>query len=207
MYLKEIAFAALLAVYTTAGQAQEGENLRESLIVTTASESILASAALVGDYFDGPVDSLEFSGSYTDSSWDMVISGSYQEQSVEISMSGFLFGSAGSDFDANYSGTGLVNGEEPILVHGNFSWDYNSEIKDYESVSVSHAMRFGENSVWGWVVGGEIVFGGALFGGAAIIGAPATGGGSLVIGGQAAIRGAGAAVLLSKHARDGHLDF
>ena len=198
-----ISFTVLIfvAAFNPHVQAQEPSEVRKTVIVATLSEAALASAALIQDASDRTLKELIFSGSYSEREWVVEAKGGLDDRSVGMTMTGFVWGNEETDLSVNYSGLGRF-GEEPMRIHGETAWLYNADISDYQHMEIRHVMKFGNNSIWGWVVGSEAIFGGAVAAGAAIVASPVTGGGSLLIGAAAAIGGAKSTVLLSKNIRE-----
>jgi hypothetical protein len=199
-----IAAIALVAIPTMANaQASlpSSSEVRRAVIISTAVEAVLATTALIKDRNDEPFEKGGWSIKFSDRNWVLTGEGRRREGDFTYTISGFLWGDDKDDWLVSYSGTG-INGKEPIYINGTATWRSDHSAMDFRNV-----VKFGENSVWGWVVGSEVIFGGVIGAGGAVIavtvstaglGVPA----ALVIGGAGAIGGASALVSLSQTAKD-----
>lgn len=117
-------------------------------------------------------------------------------------ITGFLWGGDKEDWLITFSGTGYT-GKEPIFINGKAVWKYDATLSDHPRIDFENVVKFGLNSVWGWIKGAEIVVGGGIGGGGgAIAGVPAGPGGMVLVGLAGAIGGAAGAVDLSNVAKE-----
>jgi hypothetical protein len=136
------------------------------------AEAALASATLIAEHPEGGLVELPWSVRYSDRDWTFDSEGTAAEQSMYLTMMGYLWGEERETLIISYSGFGAL-GEHPIHLHGRADWNFDEESGDYRNIDFHHVMKFGEDSWWGWILGSQIVVGGA-------IGAVAAGGGTTI---------------------------
>jgi hypothetical protein len=177
-------------------QAQEVEQLRRVAIITTISEAALATASLISERSDDTFESFGFTAIFSDREWALTGEGAVAGQKVGLTIAGYLWGEPETDWTVNYSGLGAV-GDESLFVHGQSKWIHDLELKDYREMDFTHYARFGNNTIWGWVLGAELIVGGAIGAGGGLVAGPAGSlGGAILVGSAAVGISVGAQVLL-----------
>jgi hypothetical protein len=141
----------------------------------------------------------EWSINASDRSWILAIKGSVGDQGYQYTVSGFLWGEEREDWLITYAGLGST--AERIFITGKALWKYDPKLSDHTTMSFEQVVKFGENSVWGWVRGSELVVGGTIGAAGGVIvavGTPA----AVILGVGGAIAGAGSAATLSDVAKE-----
>ena len=82
-------------------------------------------------------------------------------------VTGYLWGEEKENWLMTYSAQGKF-GDEPVRLYGKVSWPYNEKVADHTDFDFQQTTKFGEHSVWGWVIGSETVVGGTIVAGGAI---------------------------------------
>ncbi len=194
----------LIAVFLFAGVAgaHASPDGRKTAILSTMAEATLATTMLAQDRKRGSLKELKWSTRFSERDWSVTATGNIDGEPFTFTIVGYLWGDDQDDWQVTFAGAGR-RGTERIRINGIATWKYDEKAKDHTTMAFRHTVKFGENSIWGWVVGTEIIVGGALagVGAAAAITASTAGigiGAAIVIGVAASIPGAGAAVTLSK---------
>jgi hypothetical protein len=203
-----ISLAAFMAsiVIPSDSVAQASPELQKAAILATVAEAALSNVSLIRNRADADVGRFYWSARYSESDWKFEANGFVRDKEIKLIMNGYLWNIKDGDFSINYSGTGVL-GEETITMHGKSEWYYDEELKDYRNSDFHHVTKFGENSVWSWIVGAEIVFGGTM---GALAGAGATTlatagaaiGAAPIAAANGALIGAGGMITLSKTIRE-----
>lgn len=188
-FIQSFPLVCFLVAFPAAAFAQS--EIGRAANVMTISEALLAETALVSEHFAESADNFTWSANYAERHWVATMNGMMKNQESLLTMTGFLWGDDGESMTVSYSGMGQIGGE-PVLVHGQASWLYDPETEDYQAMDFQHVTRIGENSIWGWVLGAEIVVGGAVGGVVAVGGSSAVTGG-LALGAAPWIAAGGAA--------------
>lgn len=167
----------ILAIYTCGTlNASASSEMQRAVILTTMTESALASVSLIQKRLGGKLQGFSWSATYSDR--DLVFSGSgiIGEQKVSFTSSGYLWGEEKQNLLFSYSGIGYA-GKDPLRINGKSDWPFDVKSSDYLTMDFQQAIKLGDNSFWGWVVGSEIIVGGVIgAGGAIATSAVATGG-------------------------------
>ncbi|WP_165251763.1 hypothetical protein [Paludisphaera soli] len=108
-------------------------------------------------------DVIEFTGSYTDTSATLSLSGLVGGQQLALDLSTVLVGDIGEDITVSIAGGGSW-GLEPISTNGQTFWVYDAGISDYQEMQYADQGTFGTGSR-SWVVrGAELVIGAGVGG-------------------------------------------
>jgi hypothetical protein len=192
-------FFLALILLSQAHAAPSASDLRRAAIVTTAAEVALATTSFLKDRNPNKSVKTEWSIRVSDRNWVLSINGSVGDQNYGYTVAGFLWGGESEDWLVTYSGLG--NSTEPIFLSGKALWRYDANIGDHATMSFEQAVKFGENSYWGWMRGSEIIIGGALGGAGGVIVAVRTPA-AVLTGLVGAMGGAASAVALSDVAKE-----
>jgi hypothetical protein len=131
----------------------------ELMNVTTILESLTSGTTRVGEFLGASdFSNTTWSGSYTVSNWTYTVSGTCNGKSFSLDYVGTLSNSWGQDVVVSFTGTGVAN-TVTVLIQGQMLWKYDSTNDDYLGMDYSDLSKFGTNTIWGWVVGGEVVVG------------------------------------------------
>lgn len=141
---------------------------------------------------------------YSERDWFLEIKGN----GFDFRLSGYLWGEEKANWLVSFAGSGGIYGKEsmsvngPMSVNGKAEWLYDPKISDHIGMDFYNTVKFGEKSVWGWVIGSEIIIGGTIGAGGAIAAAVITTGGvgalvAVPIGLAGALTGATAMVSAS----------
>ncbi|WP_195820663.1 hypothetical protein [Roseobacter sp. MH60115] len=171
--------------------AMASPELRKAANVMVMAEALLAETSLLSERFGENIEELVWSASFSERQWVVNISSVVNGQEANMTMTGYAWGDDDETIAINYSGLGRV-GAEPVLMHGQAVWLYDPEAQDYQSMDFHHVTRIGENSIWGWVLGAEIIVG-SLGGSALAVGTSAAATGGLALGAAPWIAAGGAA--------------
>lgn len=117
----------------------------------------------------GPIKEMKWSATYAARNWTVSLQG--QDGPLRITITGFLWGNADTGWAANYAGLGQL-GDEQIRDNGRTLWSRDGQPSE-SAYEFQHVMEFGSHSLWGWMIGAEIVVGGTA-GAAAGIETPVT---------------------------------
>lgn len=182
-------------------EADASPEVRRAAIVSTAVEAALATASLTNDRGPNKIEELKWSVEYSERHWTATLEGKIQDEEFKVTISGYLWGEEDANWLVSYSGSG-TKGKEPVLVHGQAIWRYDRERKDHTTMDFRQVVKFGTNSIWGWVAAAEIIVGGTIgAGGAIAVSTVITVGAALpaavIIGAGGALTGSGAMVTLS----------
>lgn len=184
-----IAALALVGAASRGAAAADPEEIYKVTNLATATEVVLATAALIGmqnkKLFEG-----QWIIRASDRSWVAQAKGAY-----EYSVGGFLWGGDSENWEVTYSGRGY-GASQSISVNGKAEWLYDEKLHDHVGMKIDHIVKFGENSTWGWIRGSEIIVGGALGGVSGVIAAAGTPA-AIILGVAGAIGGAASTVTLS----------
>jgi hypothetical protein len=206
MHPKHFVFAVLIALIPAslvpAHASPEG---RRAAVISTASEAVWATAALIKDR-SGKFEKAGWSINFSDRNWVLTADGYSGSGEFHFTVSGFLWGDENDDWLVTYSGGGRI-GNEPLNINGKALWKYDAKTSDHGAMEFYNATKFGENSVWGWVVGTELVVGGTVgYVGAVVAVNVATAGvglpASIIIGVNGAIAGSVGVATLSTFVKD-----
>ena len=155
--------------------------VRKAAALTTATEAVLASIALVQDRI-GFGDSGEFTWSmtYSERDWTLRLAGTIGERTVDLAFTGYVWGGDQESLVVAFSAVGALEADtsESVTVHGRADWEFDSESSDYRNMNFREVAKFGENTIWGWVIGAEVLVGGTIGAGAAVVGTSAATGGA-----------------------------
>ncbi len=163
----------MLALFVVSpNSAHATSNLRKATILLTMSESALAAVSLIQDQSKRKLKELSWSINYSQREWVFEAKGFFDDQEVNFTLSGFLWGQDKEDWLITYSGQGQI-GKDPLRIHGHTSWRYDKEASDYQEMDFRQIIKFGDNSFWTWMFGAELVVGGTI--------GAVTGGGGTVI--------------------------
>jgi hypothetical protein len=191
---------------STALRAADGsQEVQKAAILTTMTEAALAAASLIQDRTNAKLERVSWSATYSERDWAITVRGTVNGEPCGFTMSGYLWGADKEDWLVSYSGLGEQR-KEPIRINGKAVWQYDSKVSDHVAMDFQQNIKFGDNSMWGWVLGAEVIVGGTVGGGAAIVTAGlATGGialgASAVIGAWGALGSAAALVGASSAAK------
>lgn len=178
-------------------------NLLRTVTLLTMTEATLLLGTILKAHAKGTFQYIKWWSNYTDRTWEVICEGGPTGKHARVKLSGYVWGEERQDLLVVYSGAGQIGGDdkskgEPVLVHGRADWLYDRDRKDYLTTDFRHLTKFGENSVWGWVVGSEIVVGGTIGAAATIAAAPVTAGASFALGLFNVSAGAGSFVTISQ---------
>ena len=126
--------------------------------------------------------------------------GSSAKGPIQIGMSGFLWGGEADDWTATYFGGGKIGGE-PVQINGKLDWPFDKASADHLATNFKQVTKFGEHSVWAWVVGTEVIVGGTIGGVAGFAVTSAAGPLAVVVGLAGAIGDASATATVSNTVR------
>lgn len=202
-YIGAVASICFSSFLLPSGALAQSDEIRIAANLTTIIEATVSSIALINDRApNSTVSDFAWSSSFNSSHWSFEGAGNINRDYLAFNMQGHLWGSGDNEsFGVTYSGFGGL-GEEAIYITGRTDWIYDPEVSDYTRMDFRQVTKFGDNSWWGYVVGGEVIFGGAIGAGSAIAGAAAATGGlalgvSAWIGAGGALAGSSALVSLS----------
>jgi hypothetical protein len=180
--------------------AQAPKDAQINAVRLTIAETVLATNTQLSDHVGSPIKEMSWSADLNDRSWSLKMKGFAGKGQVEIGMTGFLWGGETDDWIVTYSGGGQIAGE-PIQINGKLDWPFDKATSDRLRTNFKQVAKFGEHSVWAWVVGTEVIVGATIggIGGIAVSAAapPLT----IAIGLAGAIGTAGAAVTVSNAVR------
>lgn len=153
---------AMCALAVQGASAQQALSLRKAAILTTITESALATASLIRTHLDSAnINNFHWSSRFSDREWQFDAQGSVRSREFTLRVSGYLWGADKANWSAEYSGLGQL-GDEMMSDHGNTVWLYNRDAADYRDMNFRQVMKFGQHSFWGWVLGAEVVVGGTV---------------------------------------------
>ena len=128
-------------------------NLHTMLEATTSVLTTLA------DRDTGAIQQdISWAGTFDDTGWTYSGSGVFSGDPLTLNYVGSLSGQNGQDIVVSFTGTGFI-GLEPLTMTGESRWFYDALTGDYLAFEFKHLTKIGQNSLWGWVLGGEIVAG------------------------------------------------
>jgi hypothetical protein len=174
-----------ISIFPAMGGAGASEAQRFA-VLTTAMEAALATTSLIRDRTASSLESVSWHLQFSDRHWVLELKGS----SFGCQLSGYLWGEDNADWLVSFAGSGGMFGKEPIYVNGKAEWLYDRISADHPAMNFYNAVKFGENSLWGWVVGSELIVGGAVGGLIGFASTAATGPLAVLVGIQTAISGA-----------------
>ena len=174
-------------------------SVNEYMNITSLGEAATSAFVSMGMARPTPGgQTLSWLGTYSDSGWTYSTSGFLDGLPLDLSYGGTLSGTSGHDIVVSFTGAGNW-GSDPITIQGKTTWYYDAALNDYFRMDFQQLTEIGTHSLWGWVVGGEIVVGGGLgAAGGIVAGAPLSPAGSAVVGAAGALAGAGSAATLSE---------
>jgi hypothetical protein len=180
--------------------AQTSRETQTSAIRLTIAETVLATNSQLGERVGSPIREMGWSAELTDRTWSLRMKGISEKGPIEIGMGGFLWGNEGDDWTVTYSGVGRIAGE-PIQINGKADWPLDKSSSDRLGTNFRQVTKFGEHSIWAWIVGTEVVVGGVLAGGAAVVISAAAPPLTIFVGLGGALTGASAACNVSNTIR------
>jgi hypothetical protein len=180
---------------------------QKAAILTTMTEALLAQVSLNRDLNRGSEEIREFGWDlrYSERDWVLRAHGRQADKKSEITIAGYLWDQTSNGWNdgwiINYSGLGGL-GEEEIRAYGVANWRVvEGTRREFRDMNFRHTARFGRQTIWGWVLGTEIVVGGVIGGAAAavvgsvappalpiVITAGAVGGAASMVGVSAAVK-------------------
>lgn len=185
MKIARICFLIIMIILATIARVNAASDLKQAMILTTLTEASLSVFSMLQEREHGSLENLSWTADYSERDWVYHAHGKYNGKDLEFTLAGFLWGEDKQDLIISYAGLGRF-GDESLQVHGRTTWLYDQARDDYREMDFQQNFKLGENSVWGWVIGAEVIVGGTIGAGAAIVG------GTIVTGGL----GLGAAVWL-----------
>jgi hypothetical protein len=192
---------AVPGISSSARSQTQTAEVRKAAILTAISESATSQVTLIKDRLGADQSvNINFDCSYGDEDFRIHLYGSNASgDEINVRYTGHVLMEANNNMSISFAGTGSI-GKDPLRSNGNLTWLYSNESNDYRSIDFQMVTKFGDHSVWGWVLGAETIVGGTIGGG----GAAAT---ALIASDGAAIgliawitaggAGAGAAALIS----------
>lgn len=184
--------------------AQELTSEKKMANLLTIGESAYATAALLHDFTDREMRSVSWQAGYTENTWTLTASGESPSWFFFLEIEGTLQEAQNDTWSIQFTGNGRINDEIPLVVSGRSELlllERTDGVPDFSEMQFEQMIRIGENSLWGWIKGSELIFGAVLGGAGAVLAAPVTGGTSLLVGLAGAVAGAGGAATLSNEVR------
>ena len=157
----------------------------EAMVLTTMTEASVSAFSLLREREAGAIEDFNWSAEYSESDWIYRARGKYNGKDLNFTITGFLWGKDKEDRVAYFNGLGRF-GDEALSIHGLATWIYDRSKADYLEMDFKQNLKLGKNSVWGWMLGAEIIIGGTIGAAAAVVG------GTIATAGL----GAGAAAIL-----------
>lgn len=170
----------------------------EAMVLTTMTEASVSAFSLLREREAGPIEDFNWSAEYSESDWIYRARGKYNGKDLNFTITGFLWGKDKEDRVAYFNGLGRF-GDEALSIHGLATWIYDRQKADYLEMDFKQNLKLGKNSVWGWILGAEIIIGGTIGAATVVVGTIGTAGlgaGAAAILGTAAF-GGGAAAMIS----------
>ena len=191
---KSVSRIAAFMVLVAAGSAYPatiGAEAYRFMTVNTLAES-LADSSRVFVEFGMPFDAdSHFNGTYSETGFGGLWTGSFGGSAVHATYTGTLTGTEGSDVIVNYSAVGTL-GTDPLTITGQTHWQWDPSINDWQNMDFDadgHAFGASRGGKPGWKTrAAELIVGGGL--------------GGWFGGVWGAIKGAGAAYVISNYATD-----
>jgi hypothetical protein len=156
--LLTLAVAAAMPTLPLTAYAQLPAERPQAAVLLSMTESLLATATMVRTRMAnlGPIKEMKWSATYATRNWTVNLEG--QGGPLRITMTGFLWGNADTGWAANYAGIGQL-GDEQIRDNGRTIWPLGG-VPSAAPYDFQQVMEFGSHSLWGWMIGTEIVVGG-----------------------------------------------
>ncbi len=183
-----------------AAAAQTPRDTQMSAIRLTIAETVLATNSQLSDLAGSPIKEISWSANLNDRIWSLRMKGSARKGPIEIEVTGFLWGGEADDWIVTYSGGGQIAGE-PIQINGKSDWPLDKASSDRLGTNFKQVTKFGEHSIWAWVVGTEVIVGATVGGAGAIALSAAAPPLTIVVGLAGAIATASAAATVSNTVR------
>ena len=194
-YYRTVCITILMFVVgsTSVPAAEQTTEIQKAAILNTIAEAAVATVSLVQDRSPAKLEGIAWSASYSERDWIFTLDGKLANgEALHFAVSGYLWGADNEDWLISYAGLGQ-QGKDPIRINGRTLWRYDSKVSDHLAADFQQNIKFGEHSVWGWVLGSEIIFGGIVGAGGAIVTAGLSTGG-IALGAAAWIGASGAAL-------------
>jgi hypothetical protein len=197
-----IGFAAISIFYSvifpTAAQTPQDKQI--SAIQLAIAEAVLATNSQLSDRAGSPIKEMSWSAEQNGRAWSLWMKGSSGKGPIQVGMSGFLWGDEADDWTMTYFGGGQSGGE-PIQISGKLDWPFDKASADRLGTNFKQVTKFGEHSVWAWVVGTEVIVGATVGGIAGVVVSAAAPPLTIVVGLAGALATASAAATVSNTVR------
>jgi hypothetical protein len=178
-----------LALALTGGAKAEPKLWRPANL-STVMEVALATTSFIESMYGTP-EKAQLSINVSDRNWVLTLR-SFGNYESSYTIVGFLWGADKEDWLLSYSGVGTLAKERSVL-NGKAVWKYDSKLNDHAAIDFDNIVKVGENSLWGWTKGAQIVVGGTIGLAGGIIATGMTPAG-IVVGVAGAIAGADGAM-------------
>lgn len=151
--------------------ADSNVDLRRTAIVSTLSEAIVSVAAQIEAQTGKRVHGLKWTAEFSDKEWKCAAAGKANNDDISFEISGVMEGNSGEELKSDFGGKGSAK-DLSFALDGNARWAFDAKRRDYHGMSFRQVMKFGQDTPWAWIVGGEVLVGGVVAGGVAIVTAP-----------------------------------
>jgi hypothetical protein len=147
--------------------AESSPDTQKAANLTTMTEATLATVTLVQDRSGGKFGEMSWSATFSERDWVLTAAGKINDEPFGFTISGYRWGGDKEDWLVNFAGLGGVQ-KERLSINGKSIWRYDEKLSDHVAMDFQQVAKFGEHSIWGWVVGSEILIGGTIGAGSAI---------------------------------------
>jgi len=188
---------------------QETTELAQKAILTVVAESAITQVNQITERLSRDGDSVEepigLSASYTSNDFILNLYGrSKKGTEIRVTATGYSWNSnPANGLDISFAGNGAL-GKEPVRLNGTSTWfaDADRVNMDFRLVT-----KFGDHSIWGWVLGAETIVGGTIGAAGAVVTAniavPVVGAAATPwIAAAGALTGSGALIGISAASKD-----
>lgn len=204
MLLKlSVTLAAAISMFFPSIAPAAAQVLRDTqlrAIQLVIAEAVLATNSQLSDRVGSPIKEITWGADMNERGWSLWMKGSSAKGPIHVGMSGFLWGGEADDWTATYVGGGEI-GDERVQINGKLDWPFDKASADRLATNFKQVTKFGEHSVWAWVVGTEVIVGGTIGGVAGFAVTSAAGPLAVVVGLAGAIGGASATASVSNTIR------
>jgi hypothetical protein len=163
---RSVTLAAAISMFVSSIAPAAAQGLRDTqlrAIQLVIAEAVLATSSQVSDRLGSPIKEMTWGADMNERGWSLWMKGSSAKGPIQIGMSGFLWGGEADDWTATYFGGGQISGD-PVQINGKVDWPFDKASGDRLATNFKQVTKFGEHSVWAWVVGTEVIVGGTIGG-------------------------------------------
>lgn len=152
-------------------RAQEASELGQRAILTVVAESAVTQLSQITDTLsrdgDGVEEPIGLSAHFTSSDFVFNLYGkSKKGTEINVTTTGYSWNSnAKNGLDISFGGNGIL-GKEPVRLDGTSTWFSDA---DHVNMDFRLVTKFGDHSIWGWVLGAEVIVGGTIGGAGAVV--------------------------------------